>query len=96
MNCPKCNHRNSDGTKICELCGLNFTGLNTQPTKPKIKTSKEAVVSLLLAIVSPLSLMILAIPSIIMGLKGLKKIRNSKEELACPGIDQNGCPAASK
>jgi hypothetical protein len=79
MQCPKCGHLNTDDANLCLSCGFELTDL--QLTKPKIKTSKLAILSFILAISSLFFFVITGIPAIVYGIASIRKIRKSKGTL---------------
>jgi hypothetical protein len=88
MNCPKCNRQNPGDAKSCQTCGCELTA--SHETQPKIKTSKEAIVALVLAILSPFTLMVTSFPSIFLGLISLLKIQKSNGKLKGKPIAKAG------
>jgi hypothetical protein len=88
MNCPKCNHEHPFDAKICKTCGSDLTV--SHETQPKIKTSKEAIISLILAILSPFTFMITSFPSLLLGLISLLKIQKSNGKLKGKPIAKAG------
>jgi len=57
MNCPKCGHQNPDNVLVCESCGFDL--INFNPPKPKAKTNKKHIYSLILIIPSAILFMLL-------------------------------------
>ena len=52
MYCPKCNKENPDDAQFCKSCGSKLTGASPAPKDVNIKTSRLAIVSLVLGILS--------------------------------------------
>ncbi len=78
MQCPKCGTENPGHAQTCILCGCDLTS-PLDLTKPK--TSKIAVVSLVLAVLSIFTFLVTALPAIVLGCVALTKIRRSKGRL---------------
>lgn len=78
MQCPKCGRGNPGHAQTCTLCGCDLTS-PFDPTKQK--TSKIAIVSLVLAVLSIFTFLLTALPAIILGCVALTKIRRSKGRL---------------
>jgi len=77
MYCPKCGTQNPDVALVCSSCSAVLTPPTAQtPTNPP-KTSRMAIASLVLAILSPFTCFITAIPAIILGIVALVKISKS-------------------
>jgi hypothetical protein len=77
MRCPKCNVEIPDQERICNLCGYSFD--DSAAEKPK--TSKLAIVSLVLGLLSIPSFLITAIPAIILGLIAIIKISKKNNQI---------------
>ena len=77
MYCPKCGTQNPDGAQICSSCSAVLPTSAAQPPIGAAKTSGLAIASLVLAILSPFTCFITAIPAIILGIVGLVKISKS-------------------
>jgi len=55
MNCPKCNQQNPDEAKICSSCGSSLSYPPPEQNKIDVRTSKLAVVSAILGILTILT-----------------------------------------
>ncbi len=86
MYCPKCGTENPDDAQICRACGSTLKIAPAESSKPVAKTSGLAIASLVLAILSPLTCMISAIPAIILGIVALVKINQSQGQLKGNGL----------
>ena len=86
MRCPKCGTENPDGAQLCRSCSWVLTSTATQAPSPDAKTSGLAITSLVLAILSPCTCFITAIPAIILGIVGLVKISKSAGQLKGSGF----------
>jgi len=86
MKCPKCGTENPDGAQLCRSCSWVLTSTSTQAPGPDAKTSGLAITSLVLAILSPFTCLITAIPAIIFGIVGLVKISKSGGQLKGSGL----------
>jgi hypothetical protein len=53
MNCPKCGTQNPDNAKMCAFCGSELTQPHTTSESVKVRTSRLAIASLVIAILSP-------------------------------------------
>ncbi|MFC1780682.1 DUF4190 domain-containing protein [Planctomycetota bacterium] len=76
MQCPKCGHINPVEAKICESCGIELP--DSQVVKPQAKTSKMAILSLILGISSLFFFVLTGIPAIILGNISKFRIKRSK------------------
>jgi hypothetical protein len=79
MKCLRCGHLNPDNAKTCESCSFDL--LDSQPAIPKAKTSKMAILSLLLGISSLFFFVITGIPAIILGNISNIRIKRRKDRL---------------
>lgn len=86
MKCPKCGTENPDGAQLCRSCSAVLTSTPTQALSAGAKTSGLAIASLVLAILSPFTCLITAIPAIILGIVGLVKISKSGGQLKGNGL----------
>lgn len=86
MYCPKCGTQNPDVALVCSSCSAVLSGVSTQTQMPAPKTSGLAIVSLGLAILSPFTCFITAIPAIIIGIVVLVKISNSRGQMKGTGL----------
>jgi prepilin-type processing-associated H-X9-DG protein len=93
MFCPKCGVENPDGTKLCSSCSWVLTSISTIAPAPDARTSKLAVASLVLAILSIPTFFITAVPAIIFGIVGLVKIEKSQGRLKGKGFAIAGIAA---
>ena len=90
MNCPKCGTQNPYGAQICSSCSGVLPASATQPPIGAAKTSGLAIASLVLAILSPFTCFITAIPAIIIGIVVLVKISKSAGQLKGIGLAITG------
>ena len=90
MYCPKCGTQNPDVALVCSSCSGVLSGVSTPTQMPAPKTSGLAIASLVLAILSPFTCYITAIPAIIMGIVVLVKISNSSGQLKGNGLAITG------
>ena len=86
MYCPKCGTQNPDVAPLCSSCSAVLSGVPTQTQTPAPKTSGLAIAALVLAILSPFTCLITAIPAIIMGIVVLVKISKSRGQLKGSGL----------
>jgi len=86
MYCPKCGTENPDDAQVCRSCGSALKIAPAEPSKPVAKTSGLAIASLVLAILSPFTCMISAIPAVILGIVALVKISKSQGQLKGNGL----------
>ena len=90
MYCPKCGTENPDDTQLCHSCSWVLTSTSTTPPAPDAKTSGLAITSLVLAILSPFTCLLTAIPAIILGIVALVKIEKSAGRLKGKGLAISG------
>ena len=90
MYCPKCGTENPDVALVCSSCSGVLSGESTQTQTPTAKTSGLAIASLVLAILSPFTCFITAIPAVIMGIVVLVKISHSRGQLKGTGLAITG------
>ncbi|MDH4238879.1 MAG: DUF4190 domain-containing protein [Phycisphaerae bacterium] len=86
MYCPKCGTQNPDVALVCSSCSAVLTPTVAQQPISPAKTSGMAIASLILAILSPFTCFITAIPAIIMGIVVLVKISQSRGQLKGTGL----------
>jgi len=86
MYCPKCGKENPDNAQLCRWCSWVLTGISTITPVPDARTSKLAVASLVLAVLSFFTLFITAIPAFILGLVSIFKIEKSAGRLNGRGL----------
>jgi len=86
MNCPKCGTENPDDAQICNSCSAALKTAPAESSKPVAKTSGLAIASLVLAILSPFTCMISAIPAVILAIVALVKISKSQGRLKGNGL----------
>lgn len=86
MYCPKCGVENPDGAQLCSSCSWVLTGISTIAPAPDARTSKLAVASLVLAILSFFTFFITAVPAFILGLVSIFKIEKSAGKLKGKGL----------
>ena len=60
MNCPKCGTQNPDDEKLCNSCGSDLTQPPEVTESVQVKTSRLAIASLILAILSPFAFFLAA------------------------------------
>jgi prepilin-type processing-associated H-X9-DG protein len=90
MYCPKCGTQNPEGAQLCSSCSAVLTPPAAQPSLTPPKTSGLAIASLVLAILSPFTCFISAIPAIILGIVALVKISKSTGQLKGVGLAVTG------
>lgn len=89
MQCPKCGNQNPDDAQICASCGCALADTFPPATDSKPKTSKMAIVSVLLAglaaaltfFVDPALAFTAALLGLITAIGSIAKIRRSKGKL---------------
>lgn len=86
MNCPKCGTQNPEGAQICSSCSGVLPASATQPPLIAAKTSGLAIASLVLAILSPFTCFLTAVPAAILGIAALVKISKSAGQLKGTGF----------
>jgi len=86
MYCPKCGTENPDDAQICSSCSSALSTASAPPAPPVAKTSGMAIASLVLAILSPFTCLVTAIPAIVFGIVGLCKINKSAGQLKGQGL----------
>jgi hypothetical protein len=77
MQCLKCGHQNFDDAKFCQCCNSALPDKDAQPPKPTAKTSKLAILSLVLGIFSLFLFVFTGIPAIILGIVSYYRIKYS-------------------
>ena len=90
MYCPKCGTENPDGAQICNSCSAVLPSPGAQAPIGAVKTSGLAIASLVLAILSPFTCLITAIPAAILGIVALVKISKSRGQLKGTGLAITG------
>lgn len=90
MYCPKCGTQNPDVALVCSSCSAVLSGASTQAQMPVTKTSGLAIAALVLAILSPFTCFITAVPAIIMGIIALVMIPQSRGQLKGTGLAITG------
>jgi hypothetical protein len=86
MFCPKCGVENPDGAQLCSSCSWVLTSISTIAPAPDARTSKLAVASLVLAILSFFTFFITAIPAFVLGLVSIFQIEKSAGQLKGKGL----------
>ena len=86
MYCPKCGTENPDNAQMCSSCSCVLTGISTQAPALAAKTSRLAIASFVLAVLSPFTCLTTAIPAIILGIVSLVKIQKSSGQLKGSGL----------
>lgn len=86
MKCLKCGTENPDDAQLCRSCSAVLVSIPTQAPRADAKTSGLAIASLVLAILSPCTCFITAIPAIILGIVALVKISKSAGLLKGNGL----------
>lgn len=86
MYCPKCGTQNPDVALVCSSCSTVLSDVSTPTQMPAPKTSGLAIAALVLAILSPFTCFITAIPAIIIGIVALVKIPQSRGQLKGTGL----------
>jgi hypothetical protein len=81
MQCPKCGHNNPDDVKACCFCNSALSDKDASPSMSRVKISKLAILSLVLAIPSLFFFVLTGIPAIIIGIVGYVKIKHSNGKL---------------
>ena len=61
MNCPKCGTQNPEDVQVCTSCGSDLTQPPTSAETVKVKTSRLAIASFVLAILSPFAFFLAAV-----------------------------------
>ena len=77
MYCPKCGRENSDNAQVCGSCSTSLMEAKQGRSKPRAKTSRLAVLSLVLGVLSLFLFVLTGIPAIVVGIISLLKIRRS-------------------
>lgn len=85
MYCPKCGIENPENAKLCQSCSQPIFAPPQMPDG-KPKTSKLAIWSLVLGILTLFGGLVTAIPAIVCGIIGLGKINKSKSQLKGTGL----------
>ena len=86
MYCPKCGTENPDNAQVCRACSWILTDAAKAASAPGSRTSGLAIASLVLAILSPFTCILTAIPAIILGIVALVKINQSQGQLKGNGL----------
>lgn len=97
MYCPKCGTQNPDAAQICSSCSGVLPASTAQAPIAAVKTSRLAIASLVLGILSFVTCLVTALPAIILGIVGLVKIAKSAGRLKGNGLAIAGIavPAAA-
>ena len=90
MYCPKCGAQNPDAAQICSSCSAVLAQPTTEEPITPAKTSAMAIAALVLAILSPFTCFLSAVPAIIFGIVSLVKISQSKGRLKGVGMAITG------
>jgi len=90
MYCPKCGTQNPDVALVCSSCSAVLSGVSGQAQMRAPKTSGLAIAALVLAILSPFTCFIAAIPAIIMGIVALVMISQGRGQLKGTGLAITG------
>ena len=90
MYCPKCGAQNPDNAQICSSCSAVLASPTTQAPITQTKASGMAIAALILAILSPFTCFLTAIPAIILGIVSLVTISQSKGRLKGVGMAITG------
>lgn len=85
MYCPKCGAQNPDAALVCSSCSAVLTPPTEQAPISPAKTSGLAIAALVLAILSPVTCFLSAIPAIILGIVALVQISKSAGQLKGTG-----------
>lgn len=86
MYCSKCGSENSDGARVCRVCGAALVPPPIQAPGLGVKTSGLAITALVLGILSIFTCALTAIPAIILGIVSLVKIEKSGGRLTGRGF----------
>ena len=86
MKCPKCSAENPNDAQTCNLCGQILKNDSSSRLGTKPKTSRLAIASFVLGILSLPLLLLAAIPAIILGIVSLIKIKKSAGQLKGKGL----------
>ncbi len=86
MRCPRCGKENPDDAQICQSCSALLTQAPVTAERPIVKTSRLAIASLILGILSLFTCGITAIPAVILGIISIVKIEKSGGRLAGRGF----------
>jgi ribosomal protein L40E len=86
MYCPKCGTENPKEAKVCRNCRLVLASSSTVVPNTHAKTSRLAITSLVLGILSFLTFCLTALPALIFGIVGLVKIAKSRGQLKGTGL----------
>ncbi len=90
MYCTKCGAQNPDTALVCSSCSAVLAPPTEQAPVIPPKTSSMAIAALVLAILSPFTCFLSAIPAIILGIVSLVKISQSKGRLKGTGMAVTG------
>lgn len=77
MKCVKCGTENPDGAQLCRACSWVLSSTVIATTSESAKTSGLAITALVLAVLSPFTCLVTAIPAVVCGIVGLVKIEKS-------------------
>ena len=90
MYCPKCGAQNPENAQICSSCSAVLTPPTAQPPISPAKTSGLAIAALVLAILSPFTCYLSALPAIILGIVALVIISQNRGRLKGTGMAVTG------
>lgn len=86
MYCPRCGAVNADDAAVCVSCGTPLAGPTEGASAGTTRTSKAAIASLVLGILSVFTCFLTAIPAIICGIVGLVQVGRSKGRVKGTGL----------
>jgi len=86
MNCPKCGKENLDGSQVCQFCNWVFEQVASTVDSIIILTSRLAIASLVLGVLSFFTCGITIIPAIILGIISIIQIEKSGGRLTGSGF----------
>jgi prepilin-type processing-associated H-X9-DG protein len=90
MYCPKCSAENIGGVQSCQSCGAILDWGNSPAPIEPARTSRLAIASLILGLLSIFTCFITAIPALITGIMSLVKINKSQGKLKGMGMAITG------
>lgn len=77
MRCPNCDHENPNDARLCGSCSLVFKSGDSVQLTTKARTSKLAILSLLLGILSLPFFLLAGIPAMVVAIVSIIRIANS-------------------